>query len=154
MSGRPGNFKLRAYAVDNTDGGTGPKVYNGCYSLIGEIPINNLTFASPLNDSGSLSNNVPRPLARDDWSEITSMLTLTQPGAVVIVVDMDGYPLWGGINWQRNRQQGDHTTPGTWLLGANEPVSYFDLRLINRNYLGGDTSWTNAPQFRSMIHCI
>lgn len=145
---KPGNFSLRAYAVDNS--------YLGYYDLMGEIPINNLTFASPLNDSGSLSNDVPRPLARDDWSEITSMLQLTQPGAVVLVVDMDGTPVWGGINWQRNRQQGDHTTPGTWMLGANEPVSYYDLRQINRNYLGGDTSWTNAPAvpFDDPLHLI
>ncbi len=158
MTGKPGNFTIRAYAVDNSDESdpVTPRVYDGCYSLMGEIPINNLTFASPLNDSGSLSNNVPRPMARDDWAEITSLLTLTQPGAAVIVVDMDGTPVWGGINWQRNRQQGDHTTPGTWLLGANEPVSYFDLRLINRNYLGGDTSWTNAPllPFDDPLHLI
>ncbi len=93
-----------------------------------ELPGNNLTFDSRLNDSGSITLDLS--LSDPDVAAVVAPILGYGGNPFAIYVDMNGVIVWGGIAWTGNYTR----STGVLEVGGKEFLSYFDQRLAVRDY--------------------
>lgn len=85
-------------------------------TLVGEIPLSNLTFSNKLNGGGQLSGVIP---LKDSRNRNLDPYTSTQPGRTILVVIVNGTIRWQGMVQSRSyvTTSGDLTVSGVELEG-------------------------------------
>jgi hypothetical protein len=113
--------------------------------LIGELPLTGVSFSSRLNSPGSFngSMNLNDP-------KVEALVGATTPGRTLLIADMDGSIVWGGIIWTRSYDNQDNVLQ----VGGSEAWSYFQQRAQAADYSlaptqnlngGAPTWWTTNP---------
>lgn len=107
--------------------------------VLGELPLNEVTFSTVLNDVGTLSGYI---LMTDPVAQARNIPALTQPGRTALYVDRGGVIIWGGIIWQRTYAVGAQMGQAyTLQVTADEFPSYYKQRI-----LGSNKTYTNRDQ--------
>jgi len=104
-------------------------------SLLGELPLIGVTFASKFNDVGDFSASL---LMADSRIAAMQPLTVTQPGRTAVYVDRDGTLVWGGVVVLRGYQA------STFMLAirASEFMWYFSQKRV----IATTKAYTNQDQ--------
>ena len=97
------------------------------------LPFTNKKWGQKLNAPGPFSGEL---LLSDSKLAKMAPVQSTHPGRTILVVDLDGSIVWGGIIWTRGYQQSTRKL----TIGAIEFESYLAQRIQAADYETGSTS--------------
>ena len=100
-------------------------------TLLTEIPANSLAFSRRLGDAGSISFSVA--LQSPTVRAIMSSVLAYDGVPVAVYVDRNGVLVWGGVVWTTLYDKAS----GTLSYGGKEFLSYFDQRVLAKDYSTG-----------------
>lgn len=113
-------------------------------ALLAELPFTGVNWSQQLNDAGSWSGSLD---LADPKIQNLNPLTGTNPARTLMIVDIDGVIVWGGILWTRRFDSASRILS----LSASEAWSYFSKRLQSIDYTApptatpGSTYWSANP---------